>query len=669
MTFVPYFILFPLFVSYCLLNVFLRYSAGKDHQLREVLLWMLMNAWARTMCICLMLFFNNHIEQLFQPFTCLKRDDGTIVMKASQETPCSLDDPNYQTMFMAGSFGAFAVAGLVSTMLWCIWKSWRWQRECIIRDRMPFYAAVVEVSVADMRGYEPNCREYVFRNMVSTRVYGVDYEQLNMYVQVRSAKEKLGGPRGQKKTEEEEVEDAAHDLMERVRIEKGKEVFFESKGMKEGTVITYGWILVMNNFGRQFCLLTSVMFSADFPPFGAASQALIFLMNFMLLIIFRPYNANLLNLQESLLMGCMGLLTWLAAFKELLSEHNQAYLYPTTINLTSSLIEGLCILIGMLVLAVLGYNVGFVAKKSFFKEDRTTLLNRVHFERHQELEQRKADKEEYERRKCVERMQEQMQKEKVRALMENVDVDEDDPEGRELIQWVLQQNLQRDVQTVETEGGWDNINVAVQQKRQEAKERKEEAKAVAKEAKRDEKLREEEKLRAASEERIDNAAPSQPDHNAAPSQPDHNNPIDPEAGLNFVDPSSSNSTACKGADPTSSTGISAEKKNKREGDGRLKRKRNKARPVEGGTGLDIMPAAEPAGDTMPDLQDVLQTPKVWQRPSSRPDLASSHSRLEELDTSRNLAGHSAGMTVGTAKKSPTVEDCGALVAATDPVVS
>eukprot|EP00971_Amphidinium_carterae_P100163 1980893-Amphidinium_carterae.1 len=35
MTFVPYFILFPLFVSYCLLNVFLRYSAGKDHQLRE----------------------------------------------------------------------------------------------------------------------------------------------------------------------------------------------------------------------------------------------------------------------------------------------------------------------------------------------------------------------------------------------------------------------------------------------------------------------------------------------------------------------------------------------------------------------------------------------------------------------------------------------------------
>ena len=55
------------------------------------------------MCVCLLLFFSQHMEQLFQPLTCLSRE-GKSVMKADQQIECDAWKPEeserYRYMFV-----------------------------------------------------------------------------------------------------------------------------------------------------------------------------------------------------------------------------------------------------------------------------------------------------------------------------------------------------------------------------------------------------------------------------------------------------------------------------------------------------------------------------------------------------------------------------------------
>eukprot|EP00913_Durusdinium_trenchii_P011103 g10425.t1 len=64
---------------------------------------------------------------------------------------------------------------------------------------------------------------------------------------------------------------------------KNKERFSEKQDWPDrldGSYVTYGWVLIFSTFFRQFALMLSTLVSNDFPPFGAAAQSLVFMINF-----------------------------------------------------------------------------------------------------------------------------------------------------------------------------------------------------------------------------------------------------------------------------------------------------------------------------------------------------------------------------------------------------
>jgi hypothetical protein len=205
-----------------------------------------------------------------------------------------------------------------------------------------------------------------------------------------------------KRVKKERIQDAQgisveDSLQGRRRIIEGREAFADPlkypEGL-EGNVLTYGWILCINTFCRQLSLMTCVVFSTSFPPFGAAGQSLVFLCNFLLIAANQPYASSTLNAQEGLMMACMGALTFCATFKELLSYHKRAPDYPLTIQYCSSFIDCLVLFIICIIGTVIFQNVAVLAVKVISSEDATVLLNRVHYERvmaAEELESKAED--------------------------------------------------------------------------------------------------------------------------------------------------------------------------------------------------------------------------------------------------------------------------------------
>ncbi|CAJ1408228.1 unnamed protein product [Effrenium voratum] len=198
---------------------------------------------------------------------------------------------------------------------------------------------------------------------------------------------------------------------------KNKEAFSEKQSWPDqldGSYVTYGWVLIFSTFFRQFALMLTSLIAADFPPFGAAAQSMVFMINFAALIVLFPYNARLLNIEESVLTGCMAFLTFMAAFKEMVSKHNRASQYQGTINATSTLIDVLVLVIVSIICGTMVFNFYVIVGGAVKTESDDQILNKAYFETAMQQERLKEEeaKGQFERQREEEERQEEDEHEK-----------------------------------------------------------------------------------------------------------------------------------------------------------------------------------------------------------------------------------------------------------------
>jgi len=158
-----------------------------------------------------------------------------------------------------------------------------------------------------------------------------------------------------------------------------------------GSFLTYGWVLLINTFLRQFALQYCVVMTTDFPIFGSCGQSIVFMANFALLINLQPYQAQLLNIQETVLIGCMAVLTMGGSFNELLIDHESADDYAVIISRVGTIIDVLVIVILIIVGLTVLYNVQMVMKALSKKEKPSDALNSFQFNRVLAMEKAKSD--------------------------------------------------------------------------------------------------------------------------------------------------------------------------------------------------------------------------------------------------------------------------------------
>eukprot|EP00439_Symbiodinium_sp_Y106_P012060 s2756_g1.t2 len=396
-TIMPYALMFPITCSYLVVKYLSFRESRGDPQYREVQGWLLLNAWGRAMLTILLLFIQQHMTQLSIPFQCKSMADGSQVLVASQDIVCDLADTNYQLLFGIASLGWFIFGSGFAVLNVCLYWSYHWQAGTKTRDRIPIYVAAVEMSVENMRGWVEAVRLRVFSNIVAVRTYptGKDTEAAEKR-QLMEAKMKQRGAavvpdnpgkdlnkeladmRRRKATLEDEVN------LKEIKLKwKNKERFTEKGSWPDqldGSYLTYGWVLIFSSFFRQFALMLSALMAVEFPPFGAAAQSLVFMINFAALILLFPYTARLLNIEESVLTGCMAFLTFMAAFKEMVSKHNKASQYQSTIDATSSLIDVLVLIIVTIISGTMVFNAYIIIGGAVTTESDDQILNKAYFE-------------------------------------------------------------------------------------------------------------------------------------------------------------------------------------------------------------------------------------------------------------------------------------------------
>ncbi|CAE7551642.1 unnamed protein product [Symbiodinium sp. CCMP2456] len=441
-TIMPYALMFPITCSYLVVKYLSFRESRGDPQYREVQGWLLLNAWGRAMLTILLLFIQQHMTQLSIPFQCKSMADGSQVLVASQDIVCTLArltreenskqalcifsaqvqftpptrlqtlatgdlaDTNYQLLFGIASLGWFIFGSGFAVLNVCLYWSYHWQAGTKTRDRIPIYVAAVEMSVENMRGWVEAVRLRVFSNIVAVRTYptGKDTEAAEKR-QLMEAKMKQRGAavvpdkpgkdlnkaladmRRRKATLEDEVN------LKEIKLKwKNKERFTEKGSWPDqldGSYLTYGWVLIFSALGRstqpgsffrQFALMLSALMAVEFPPFGAAAQSLVFMINFAALILLFPYTARLLNIEESVLTGCMAFLTFMAAFKEMVSKHNKASQYQSTIDATSTLIDVLVLIIVTIISGTMVFNAYIIIGGAVTTESDDQILNKAYFE-------------------------------------------------------------------------------------------------------------------------------------------------------------------------------------------------------------------------------------------------------------------------------------------------
>ncbi|CAE7571025.1 unnamed protein product, partial [Symbiodinium pilosum] len=381
----PYLLMFPITCSFLVVKFLSFRQSRGDPQYREVQGWLLLNAWGRSMLTILFLFIQQHMTQLSIPFQCKSMADGSQVLVASQDIECSLADENYQLLFGIATMG----------------------------DRIPIYVAAVEMSVENMRGWVEAVRIRVLSNIVAVRTYPTardnEAAEKRMLMEAKMKQrgaavvpdstdkngkdlnKELADMRRRKATLEDEVN------LKEIKLKwKNKERFTEKGSWPDqldGSYLTYGWVLIFSSFFRQFALMLSALMAVEFPPFGAAAQSLVFMINFAALILLFPYTARLLNIEESVLTGCMAFLTFMAAFKEMVSKHNKASQYQSTIDATGTLIDVLVLIIVTIISGTMVFNAYVILGGAVKTESDDQILNKAYFETAMQQERLREEEE------------------------------------------------------------------------------------------------------------------------------------------------------------------------------------------------------------------------------------------------------------------------------------
>eukprot|EP00929_Paragymnodinium_shiwhaense_P117186 TRINITY_DN8746_c0_g1_i1.p1 TRINITY_DN8746_c0_g1~~TRINITY_DN8746_c0_g1_i1.p1 ORF type:complete len:3771 (+),score=770.29 TRINITY_DN8746_c0_g1_i1:1443-11315(+) len=344
---IPYCMVVPLSVSNMLIRSVIMRANRNNPSYCEMQSWLLSNAMARTLNTVMLVFMPVHLELLSAAHQCLEREDGAVVMAVAQDIPCDLNSARYFRIWMCSTTlfaGALACCCVFASNFY---RSYHWQTGLLVRDKIPIYVAMVEVSTEGTQGYQEDVRDRVFNNVASVKLFH-------------------DGVQGAKGRELLEMLSIAHgeerDLCPKnaQTLVKGIDNWrYALKSVEEntGSVLTYSWIVSVNTLGRQFMLSMCLMLTADFPPMGAAMHCLIFAINFFALLACRPYDAELLNRQEAFLLMCMAVLVWFATFSEMLNDHRRASEFQLIVWVFAQAVTVMVFILMISISSILGFNI------------------------------------------------------------------------------------------------------------------------------------------------------------------------------------------------------------------------------------------------------------------------------------------------------------------------
>jgi hypothetical protein len=369
---IPYLMVFPISVASMLMRTVILKVFKDLPDFCEAQSWLLTNAWARTLNSMMLVFFPMHLEQLTAPFQCISRDDGSVVMRLAQDVPCDKDFPRYMKICTIGYMGYFGAATVFAMFYTMIYNSFYWQSTMCRRDIIPVYVAMVEVATEDMFGYVKMARRFVLENVCALKMFPDGKEGRK----ARWLMEKLGVKFGRMS---EDYGQIAQDIVKGKKRWRTPNEFPQDDDLP-GNALTYGWVIIINTITRQFMLMLSVTFTCNFPPVGAAIMSLLFVINTLALLLLRPYAFDMLNWEEALCLACMGLLCWLAGFRELIMDHNRAYEFPRTIAGLSSMVDCCAVfVVSVIGGAVLNNIIMFLLAQKSKSDDE--VLNLLKFQR------------------------------------------------------------------------------------------------------------------------------------------------------------------------------------------------------------------------------------------------------------------------------------------------
>lgn len=311
-----------------------------------------------------------HLDTILIPFACINAGDGIYVLSDVPSVFCSTNDSTFMTMFSVGSLAMLVFSSGFSWLVYCIWCSYQWQQGSRHRGMIPFYVAMVEVSTFGQRGYSAEVRARVMENVCAVRSFDVSADKLEEREALTRARDMLGGRTdGRAPDEKQKESELGQDgLQQRLAITKAKKKFLQKKTWPtkaDGNLLTYGWIFLVNTMLRNLLSNAAIkLTSNNLVVIGAGCQMLIFALNVTMLVCLRPYKSQMVVQTETILMTVLFMVLWCAVMKELLEQHQDAYLYTTMIERVNTVITALAFSLMFTVPCVPAYQVYRVVKKA-----------------------------------------------------------------------------------------------------------------------------------------------------------------------------------------------------------------------------------------------------------------------------------------------------------------
>merc|ERR1719506_1240892 len=184
-------------------------------------------------------------------------------------------------------------------------KSFKWQwGTTTLRNQIPLVVGLTQMSVFGQRGYVVEPRKRVMSNIAAVRAFNPEVKKMGKRLALIKASETLGSRsrivqearrrKGHKVslhalTMTDEDDDKAKSQREtaqiRAEIIKGTKEWKQSVAKKlhlknDGNIITYGWILFVNLFGRQLMSLTIIKLNkGKLVAIGATALMIVYAVN------------------------------------------------------------------------------------------------------------------------------------------------------------------------------------------------------------------------------------------------------------------------------------------------------------------------------------------------------------------------------------------------------
>ncbi len=168
LTLMPYIMLLPLTIAYMACKVIMLGEAGNTMKSR--LLW---NCYMRIVCVILLIVLPMHFKQVLIPFDCVPptAGEGHDNIRQAPEVECTFDRQDYYLMYHMALLFLTNIFVLYGFIIITITNAFYWQFGNHVRDVMPAYCAMVEVSVLDMKGYIFEIRDYLKSYMIAMQAY------------------------------------------------------------------------------------------------------------------------------------------------------------------------------------------------------------------------------------------------------------------------------------------------------------------------------------------------------------------------------------------------------------------------------------------------------------------------------------------------------------------